>query len=274
MDGPTSTQVDFTVTLFPAMSSQVVTVQYATVNGTAVAGTDYLAAQGVLTFEPGQSTLTVPVTILGATAPAATKQFSLMLSNANPSGTPISIAQATATIINTVVIPPPQIIVNNISVNETASTATFNVLLSQASLVPVTVVYNTVDGTAVAGVDYQSTSGSLTFAAGQTLETIVVPIIDDPLYGPPTKSFGLQVNVTNASATPSSLEATATILETNSEPQISIQGASLVKPTSGKQQANFIVTLSVPAAWSPRSTSRPPISRPWQVPTTWRPRGF
>ena len=42
----------FTVSLAQA-SGQTVSVQYATSNGTAIAGTDYLPASGTLTFAPG-----------------------------------------------------------------------------------------------------------------------------------------------------------------------------------------------------------------------------
>ena len=75
--------------------------------------------------------------------------------------------------------------------SQSATNAVFNVLLSEPSSLPVTLVYSTADVTAMAGVDYQSTSGSLTFAAGQTVETVTVPLIDDHLYGPPSKTFDL-----------------------------------------------------------------------------------
>ena len=133
VDGPNNSQVDFTVTLFPAMSSEVVTVQYATVDGTAVAGKDYLAAQGVLTFEPGQFDRGRRSDhAFGALTPEPTKQFSLMLSNANPSGTPISIAQGTATILNAVVV--PVVSIDSVQVNRPASGTTpaiFTVSLSE-----------------------------------------------------------------------------------------------------------------------------------------------
>jgi len=60
----------FTVTLSQA-STKAVTVTYATANGTAVAGTDYVAASGVLTFNPGQTSQTINVTVLGNSAPGS-----------------------------------------------------------------------------------------------------------------------------------------------------------------------------------------------------------
>ena len=55
----------------------------------------------------------------------------------------------------------------------------FRVTLGRASSEPVTVSYVTADGTAVAGEDYEATSGTLTFAAGETEQTVAVTIIDD-----------------------------------------------------------------------------------------------
>jgi sugar lactone lactonase YvrE len=55
-----------------------------------------------------------------------------------------------------------------------ASQAVFTVSLSFASAIPVTVDYETADGTAAAGSDYEQTSGTLTFAAGETTKTVLV----------------------------------------------------------------------------------------------------
>lgn len=92
--GQTST-ANFPVTLsLPA--SAPVTVSYATADGTAHAGTDYRATSGTLTFPPGTTTLTVPVTILDAATPGRT-QFTLNLSN--PSGAVIGAGQGTGSIL-------------------------------------------------------------------------------------------------------------------------------------------------------------------------------
>jgi hypothetical protein len=58
--------------------------------------------------------------------------------------------------------------------------ATFTVTLNAPSTQPVTVAFTTADGTAVQGKDYVATSGTLTFAPGQTQLTITVTILTDP----------------------------------------------------------------------------------------------
>ena len=235
-----------TITATLSQVSGVATTVPFTFAGTACSGTNY-SVVGV-SYNPATMSLVIPagqtsanIVITGMSQNEYGPNLTITISVA-AGGPPVSGSAVSVTILNST--PPPQIIVNNISLSESASTATFNVLLSQASLLPVTAVYNTVDGTAVGGVDYQSTSGTLTFNPGVTLQTVSVPLLANPLYGPPSKSFGLQVNVTNSGATPSNLEATATVFEDNPTPQITIQGATLVKPASGQQQLNFTVTLS------------------------------
>jgi hypothetical protein len=78
--------------------------------------------------------------------------------------------------------PLPQVSIANTTVTEpgTSTTARFTVTLSQAATQTVTVSYATADGTAKAGVDYTATSGTLTFAPGQTSQTITVPVLNDP----------------------------------------------------------------------------------------------
>ncbi len=59
------------------------------------------------------------------------------------------------------------------------SAVEFAVTLSRAASDTVTVDYATADGTATAGEDYTATSGTLTFAAGETAKTVAVPVLDD-----------------------------------------------------------------------------------------------
>ena len=89
--------IDFVVTLDPA-SSETVTVDYATANGSATAGDDYTATSGTLTFAAGETTKTVGVPIVDDAIDDDNETLSLTLSNA--SGADIDDAQATGTIRN------------------------------------------------------------------------------------------------------------------------------------------------------------------------------
>ena len=75
---------------------------------------------------------------------------------------------------------PPTLNVLDTAVNEADGSVGFLVTLSPAASGQVTVAYTTVDDTAVAGTDYTATSGTVTFAPGQTRKsTAQVPITDD-----------------------------------------------------------------------------------------------
>jgi len=92
-----TTSVSVTVTL-NRTSDQTVSVAYQTVNGTAVAGTDYVAASGTLTFQPGQTSRTIVLAIKGDHKREPNETFTVRLSNAV--GANINRGVATVTIIN------------------------------------------------------------------------------------------------------------------------------------------------------------------------------
>ena len=89
--------LDFAVALDRA-STQTVTVQYATANGTAKAGEDYAATAGTLTFDPGDIAKTVAVPVLDDAKDEGEETMTLVLSNA--SGARIADGSATGTIVN------------------------------------------------------------------------------------------------------------------------------------------------------------------------------
>src|SRR5262249_43552263 len=85
----------FSVTL-DAASATPVTVSYATTDGTAVAGSDYVAASGTLTFAPGQTNRTILVDTLNDSVAESAESFTLTLSS--PVGATLARGQGTGTI--------------------------------------------------------------------------------------------------------------------------------------------------------------------------------
>ena len=76
----------------------------------------------------------------------------------------------------------PRLQVGDVTVTEGntgAVAAVFTVTPSVASSQKITVAYATANGSATAGSDYQTGSGTLTFAPGETSKTISVPVIGD-----------------------------------------------------------------------------------------------
>jgi aryl-phospho-beta-D-glucosidase BglC (GH1 family) len=92
-----SSLASFTVTL-GTPSTQTVTVQYATSNGTATAGSDYTASVGTLTFAPGETQKTIAVVIMGDSLTEGSENFHLMLSN--PAGASLTDAMGMGTIVD------------------------------------------------------------------------------------------------------------------------------------------------------------------------------
>ncbi len=101
-DSGTSTAT-FTVRL-SAASGQTVTVNYATADGTATAGSDYVATNGTLTFNPGDTTKSIAVTINGDTSVEPDETFIVNLSSVSATAT-ISDSQGQGTIKNDDVAP-------------------------------------------------------------------------------------------------------------------------------------------------------------------------
>jgi sugar lactone lactonase YvrE len=90
-------QASFVVTLDSASTSQI-SVNYATANGTAAAGTDYTQTSGTLVFPAGVTSEAVNVPITTVLTGGPTKTFTMNLSGA--SGATISRGQGTGSILN------------------------------------------------------------------------------------------------------------------------------------------------------------------------------
>ena len=175
-------QMNFTVSLSQAATGPV-TVHYATANGTATAGPDYVARSGTITFAAGETQKTISVTVNGEKVAELNEALALNLSS--PTGATISDAGAVGTVVNDDTVALPSLSINDASTAEGSAAApgytTFTVSLSSAATGPVTVQFDTANGTALAGSDYVARSGTLTFAAGETQKTIQIATIGDAI---------------------------------------------------------------------------------------------
>lgn len=88
----------------------------------------------------------------------------------------------------------------NYGVNESAGTVTINVVRVGGSDGTVTVTYSTAPGSATAGSDYTTTSGTLTFAPGVTQQSFTVPIVPDGIPEP-DETFRVVLGTTTGGAT-------------------------------------------------------------------------
>ena len=222
----------FDVALTPA-SGRSVTVAVRTVEGTALGGVDYVPRSSRLTFGPGETLHQVEISLLTDDAYEDTEAFSLRLGA--PEHATIARPEAVGRILN--VGDQPALTIADAEGPE-GGTADFVVELAPASTLEVTVTVATVDGTAMAGTDYEATSAELSFAAGETSKTVSVPLLKDDA-DEPDEAFA----VTLADATGATLDvatAAGTVLDVNEPPLLDVDDA---EATEGGELA-FAVRLT------------------------------
>jgi len=166
-------------------STGPVSVTLATGDGTASAGPDYVATNVVVAFADGEISKTVYIRTVQHTSVQPDKTFFVTLSNPQ-GGATIGVNPAMITILDDHM---------NFSfsssayfVRQDAGTVIVTVLRNSGTNGFVTVNYSTTNavptnGVAVAGEDYTTTSGTLTFAPGEVSKSIFIPIIDDGQIG-------------------------------------------------------------------------------------------
>ena len=165
---------NLTVSLSAATTSTV-TVDFASSNGSALAGSDYAATSGTLTFAPGQLNRVIAVSTLQDSTSESDETFNVVLSNAT-AATATGVTGAVTILDDDA--PISEISVDSVSAPE-GGVATLTVSLSEVSSVPVSVDYATVNGSAVANSDFVSASGTVDFAVGELTQTIVVNGLQD-----------------------------------------------------------------------------------------------
>lgn len=169
-----------------------------TTNGTAVPGVDFVSTNVTLTFNPGESVKQVQIPILQPGSPIS-GDVTVFFTLTNPVGTYLySPSNSLLTIRGT---NQPGVIgmaTNAITVTEGSGSALLSVIRTNGSAGSALVRYTTRQGTAVPGLNYVTTSGSLTFGDGETNRTITVPLVDNSVVqGPVTFSVSL-TNITGA----------------------------------------------------------------------------
>jgi hypothetical protein len=210
--------VTYTVSL-NAASGKPITVDYTTADGTATAGKDYIATSGIISFASGETSKTITVQVLGDTIDEFDENFFLNLSNA--SNATITNNQAVTTIIDNDA--PPVMIIGDRTITEGHNGTlllNFTVSLNTASEKAISVKYETANGTAIAGSDYTATSGTITFAPGETTKTVSVQIIGDRLDEQNESFF---VNLSQAiNANIVDAQAIGTIIDDDSSPILTV----------------------------------------------------
>ncbi len=167
-----------------------VTVDFATVDGSAAAGSDYTVANGTVSFADGDTApKTISVTLTDDALIESPEDFTVVLSNA------VGVAlgensEATVTIVdNDATADTVGFVENRVTVSENDGNAVLTVERT-AGTGALAIAYATGDGSALAGSEYEETSGTLTWADGETdPQTISIPLLDDEIAEMPSSFF-------------------------------------------------------------------------------------
>lgn len=227
-------------------------VLFNTQDGTAIAGVDYVPVTNyVVDFPNGDnSTKYVPVQLLTSPEWFAAKSLSLVLSDAAGAnlGSP---STATLNIKSTQPVPVGSISGFTATPNpvlETDGFVTYTVIRSGGANKALAVNYATADGTALAGVNYSTTTGTLNWADGEMgSKTFKVPILQDNVYTANNLNFNVNLTAGNA-------DTTFTTATTQTESIVNTTETSTVSfnPTAYSVDMNAgTVTLTVTRAAVP-----------------------
>jgi hypothetical protein len=241
-----SGQGAFVVTLDKPSTGNV-SISYATVNGTALAGSDYTApATQTLTFTPGEMVKVVTVDLINDSLAEGREYFDLKLSSpvgatllAQPTGrASIGANDATAAAL-------PLITVADAVADEPSAFLEFVVSLSAPSTQAVSVSYNNSNLTAANGSDYVALTSTLTFAPGETTKVVKIPVLNTAGVEPAevmTLNLFSAVNATIARAF-----AVGTISDNDmasGTPKISVSDGIV---NESEPRVTFTVTLDKPS---------------------------
>lgn len=232
-----------------ASSTEKVRVDYSTQSGTALAGDDFTARSGSVTFNVGETSKTRLVQISDDAIAEPEENFSMVLSN--PTKSQLGQAIGVATINddddggN-----QPTVSVSDITVDEDGGSAAFVIELSEALSETVRVNYATQSGTALAGDDFTARSGSVTFSAGQTSKTRAVQLVNDALVEPVENFSMVLSNPTNIQLGQAIAIATIEDDDTGTGPTGPIinVATSNVSLDENEEGVELIITLSEPQA--------------------------
>ncbi|MEC5127715.1 Calx-beta domain-containing protein, partial [Verrucomicrobiales bacterium BCK34] len=253
-NAPGTVNATFTVTLDNAVQSGV-NVNFATADGTATtANSDYDAKSGTLNFTGSAGEMkTITVVVNGDETVELDENFLVNLSSLVAVGNvTIADSQGEGTITNDdkaiITISDP---VAAVTEGNTGTVGlVYTVTLDKAAQEPITVDFTTADGTANAGSDYVAQSGTLTFAAGVTTQTITVLVNGDVIVeGSETVLVNLSNAEYNGITDTSRVEigtgtATGTITD-DDVAALTINDVTVTEGDGGSQVATFTVTLDV-----------------------------
>ena len=246
--GEADETANITINLSTA-SALLVTLNYATSNGTASAGSDYTQKSGVLVFNPGETSKAITVPITKDAVDERDETFTLSI--INPENANLgTINSATVTLIDDDLASTLSFSAEDYALNEQSGSIDITVNLDVPSGKTISVNYSTANGTATVGSDYTSSRGKLTFDPGETSKTFNVPVTNDVL-DEDNETIKLElVNAINASPGEIS-NAIVTLADDDAVPSVTLSAALYVL---NENAGSAVITVNLGKA-SGRSVS-------------------
>ena len=245
-----SVGAQFVVTL-TGPSTTTVTVKATTANGTALSGSDYTSvALTTLTFAPGQTTATVPITVLGDLQREGRQTLLLKLSS--PAGAVLADSQGVLTIIDDE--GPIAVHAADTSVveaNDGMHPVEVPLRLSAAPAAGESVTFKvaTANGSALAGSDYAALPlTTVTFIAGETVRMLSV-LVNGDTTAEKSEAFSIRLSAPSANALIADSVASVNIVDDDAGspvwplPALYVDDVAVVEGDTGPSTARFPVVL-------------------------------
>ena len=220
-------------------SSDAVTVEYATADGTAGAGTDYTAASGTVTFAAGTAgTQTIEVTVTDDEVDEALEAFTLELSNAMNAQVGDASAKGSIEDDDERAVSLSE---ERVTVPEGGS-ASYTVVLASQPTADVTVTVTVPSGT-----DVTAAPGRLTFTAANwgTAQTVAVSAAEDDGDALDDLEVALEHAVSGGDYGGETVPGVLVAVEENDRPEVSIADAGAAE---GAGVVRFAVRLNIPSS--------------------------
>ncbi|MCC7487797.1 MAG: FG-GAP repeat protein [Burkholderiales bacterium] len=174
------------------------TVQFSTVSGSAVAGSDFTAQSGTLTFTQGETTRLISVAPIDDAVYDSQANERLAVTLGATSFGAVTTATATGEIADNEA--APQVSISDAAAVAEGGLATFTVSRDIGSDAQQRVVYTTANGTAAAPGDFTAVSATLTFAPGELSKTVTVATVNDTTFdSAPAEDFSVTLSIPGSS---------------------------------------------------------------------------
>ncbi len=240
-------------------ASEAITLTYQTRDGTALAGSDYTATTGTVTFAAGQTVASVAVDVSGDTAIEGSEKFSLVVAPiaAHADQLAVDFAGGVATIMDddASATAPSLTVTGGETVEGTSGNDNFipyTATLSEPSLSPVTFIYRALSGLADEGADYDINGTTVTIPAGQTSAQFFIRTAAENTV---EADENIQVEVFNVLGAELAngeerMTVQSVLLDDDGsglKRSVTIQDTTILEGDSGIKQAVFEIRLSEPS---------------------------